>query len=59
LKATAGLNRNVRNGFLARLDHVRSIGRQLGSGVGMDMDILLSEFDLSVRARANSEKQEI
>jgi len=61
LKATAGLNRNVRNGFLARLDHVRSIGRQLGNGVGMDMDILLSEFDLSVQvqASANSEKQEI
>ena len=45
LKATDGLNRNVRNGFLARLGHVRSIGRQLGNGVGEDMDVLLSEFD--------------
>lgn len=50
LRATAGLNRNVRNGFLARLDHVRSIGRQLGNNVGMDMDVLLSEFDSSVHA---------
>lgn len=45
LKATASLNGSVRNGFLARLDHVRSIGRQLGYGVGEDMDVLLSEFD--------------
>ena len=45
LKATAGLNRNIRSGFLARLDHVRSVGRQLGNGVGEDMDVLLSEFD--------------
>jgi hypothetical protein len=45
LKAMAGLNRNVQNGFLPRLDHVRSIGRQLGNGVGEDMDVLLSEFD--------------
>ncbi len=45
LKATAGLHSNVRNGLLARLDHVRSIGRQLGNGVGMDMDVLLSECD--------------
>jgi len=45
LKATVGLNRKVRNDFLARLDHVRSTGRQLGNGVGEDMDVLLSEVD--------------
>ena len=45
LKAMASLHRNVRNGFLARLDHVRSIGCQLGNGVGEDMDVLLSEFE--------------
>lgn len=56
LKATANLTGNVQNGFLARLDRVRSIGRQLGSGVGEDMDVLLSEFDLSVHARGASRK---
>ena len=45
LKATAGLNRNVQNDFLARLAHVRRIGRQLGNGVGGKMDVLFSEFD--------------
>ena len=45
LKATAALNRNVQNDFLARLDHVRCIGRQLGNGVGEEMDVLLSKFD--------------
>ena len=30
LKATGNLTGNVQNGFLIRLDHVRSIGRQLG-----------------------------
>ena len=56
---TAGkLPGKVQDGFLARLDRVRCIGRQLGNGVGGDMDILLSEFDLSVHARANSRKQE-
>jgi hypothetical protein len=48
LEATANLTGNVQNGFLARLDRVRSIGRQLGNGVGEDMDVLLSKFDLSV-----------
>lgn len=45
LKATVGLNRKVRNDFLAWLDHVRRTGRQLGNGVGEDMDVLLSEVD--------------
>ena len=46
LNATANLTGNVQNGLFARLDSVRSIGRQLGNGVGEDMDVLLSEFDL-------------
>lgn len=54
LHAAGKLPSQVQNGFLARLDRVRRIGRQLGNGVGEDMDILLSEFDLSVHARANS-----
>jgi hypothetical protein len=56
LKATANLTGKVRNRFLARLDRVRSIGRQLSGGVGEDMDVLLSEFDLSVHARSASWK---
>jgi hypothetical protein len=59
LHAAGKLPGNVQNGFLARLDRVRCMGRQLGNGVGGDMDILLSEFDLSVHTRANSGKQEI
>ena len=56
LKASGNLTGKVQNGFLARLDRVRSIGRQLGNGVGEDMDILLSEFDLSVHSRGASWK---
>jgi hypothetical protein len=56
LKATANLTGKVQHGFLARLDRVRSIGRQLSNGVGEDMDVLLSEFDLSVHARGASWK---
>jgi hypothetical protein len=51
LKAAANLTGNVQNDFLSRLDRVRSIGRQLGNGVGEDMDILLAEFDSSFQAR--------
>jgi hypothetical protein len=54
LKATANLTGNVQIGFLARLDRVRSIGRQLANGVGEDMDVLLSEFDLSVLVRGGA-----
>jgi hypothetical protein len=54
LQATANLSGNLRNGFLARLNRVRSIGRQLGNGVGEDMDVLLSEFDLSVLGRGGA-----
>ena len=56
LKAAANLTGTAQNGFLTRLDRVRSIGRQLGNGVGEDMDVLLSEFDLSAQARGASWK---
>lgn len=56
LKAMANLTGKVQNRFLVRLDRVRSIGRQSGNGVGEDMDVLLSEFDLSVHARGASWK---
>lgn len=56
LKATADLTGKVQNGLLARLNRVRSIGRQLGNGVSEDMDVLLSEFELSVQARGASWK---
>ena len=59
LKAASNQTGKVQTGFLARLDGVRRIGRQLGNGVGEDMDILLSEFDLSVHARADSGRQKI
>ena len=51
LKVTANLTGKVQNGFLARLNRVRSIGRQLGNGVGEDMDVLLSEFDSPLRSK--------
>ena len=44
LKATAGLTGKVQHDFLTRLAHVQSIGRQLGYGVGDNMDILFSEL---------------
>src|SRR5215469_11788205 len=44
LKATASLTGKVQQDFLTRLAHVQSIGRQLGYGVGDDMDILFSEL---------------
>jgi hypothetical protein len=56
LKATANLTGSVQKGFLARLEHVRSIGRQLSNGIGEDMDLLLAEFDSSVHARSASWK---
>lgn len=57
LRAAGKLPSNVQKVFLARLDRVRRISRQLGNGVGESMDILLSEFDLSVQARAHSRKR--
>ena len=44
LKTTSDLNTKARKNFLTRLDRVRTIARQLGYGVGDDMDVLLSEF---------------
>ena len=54
LQAAAKLTGKVQNEFLARLDRVRNIGRQLGNGVGEDMDVLLSEFELSGHGRSAS-----
>jgi hypothetical protein len=51
LKAAANLTGRVQNDFLSRLDRVRSIGRQLGNGVGEEMDVLLSEFESSTCPR--------
>ncbi|MGO9088581.1 MAG: hypothetical protein ACLQBK_25530 [Candidatus Sulfotelmatobacter sp.] len=50
LRAIAKLATNVQSSLLTRLDRVRSIGRQLGYGVGDDMDVLLAEFDSSIHA---------
>lgn len=47
LKATASLTGSVKKSFLARLDHVRNISRQLGSGIGEEMDVLLAESELT------------
>lgn len=59
LKAASNQTGKAQTGFLARLDRVRRIVRQLGNGVDGRMDILFSEFDLSIRTRANSGKQDI
>ena len=47
LDATTILVPNVQSQFLSRLDQVGSIGRQLGYGVGDDMDVLLAELGSS------------
>ena len=52
LKASTKLTGKVQSGFLARLDRVRIVGRQLGSGVGEDMDVLLSEFESTTYTRS-------
>src|SRR5215831_8084178 len=57
LKTAANLTGNVQRGFLSRLDRVRSIGRQLGNGIGEDMDVLLSEFESSTNPRGISRKR--
>src|ERR1022692_1410624 len=41
----------VRNCLLGTLDQVRSIGRELGYGIGDDMDVLFAEFVSSSRRR--------
>ena len=47
LKTMAALPTNVQTSLLSRLDRVRTLGRQLGSGVGEALDVLLAEFDSS------------
>jgi len=51
LKIVAALPTNVQTSLLSRLDRVRTVGRQLGYGIGEDMDVLLAEFDSSFQAR--------
>ena len=51
LHTTRILAPNAQSQLLSRLDQVRIIGRQLGYGVGDDMDVLLAEFDSSFQAR--------
>lgn len=51
LKAAANLTGNVQSDLLSRLDCVRSIGRQLGNGVGEEMNVLLSKFESSTYPR--------
>ncbi|MGA7631315.1 MAG: hypothetical protein WCB11_11135 [Terriglobales bacterium] len=41
----------VRNRLLGTLDHERSIGHELGYGIGDDMDILFAKFVSSSRRR--------
>ena len=43
--------RTVRNRLLATLDHVRSIGHDLGYGIGDEMDVLFAKFVSSSRQR--------
>jgi hypothetical protein len=49
--ADAVNSRTVRNRLLGTLDHVRSIGHELGYGIGDDMDVLFAEFVSSSRRR--------
>jgi hypothetical protein len=44
LKISATLAANTQNGLLKRLDRVRSIGHELGYGIGDEMDVLLAEY---------------
>ena len=50
LRQTGHLDGKVRSNLLTRLERVQKIGRQLGYGVGDDMDLLLSEFDSAFRS---------
>ena len=54
LRTTTDLAANsetIRNRLLGTLDHVRSIGHELGYGIGDDMDVLFAEFVSSSRRR--------
>ncbi len=56
LKATTAVPINLQRSLVPRLERVRDIGRQLGYGVGDDMDVLLSEFDSAFPPRGASWK---
>ena len=54
LRTTTDLAANsgtVRNRLLGTLDQVRSIGHELGDGIGDDMDVLFAEFVSSSRRK--------
>jgi hypothetical protein len=54
LKTSTTLAANVQSGLLTRLDRVRSIGHELGYGIGDEMDVLLAEFVPSFQHRSAS-----
>lgn len=56
LKATTAVPINLQRTLVPRLERVRDISRQLGYGVGDDMDVLLSEFDSAFPPRGASWK---
>jgi hypothetical protein len=51
LQTTTNLTANIQSDLLTRLDRVRSIGHELGYGVGDNMDVLLAEFVPSFQPR--------
>ena len=51
LQTTKRLATDAQSKLHSRLDQVRGVGRQLGYGVGEDMDVLLTEFESSFQAR--------
>jgi len=51
LKTTTALPMNIQTSLLSRLDRVRDVGRQVGYGIGEDMDVLLTDFASSFQAR--------
>ena len=44
LKVAGNLTGKVQNGFLNRIDRVRTTGHHLAYGMGDDMDVLFSEL---------------
>jgi hypothetical protein len=52
LHTTGSLPANAQRGLIGRLDNVRNLSRELGYGVGDDIDILFSEF-VSTRGAFN------
>jgi hypothetical protein len=51
LRISTTLAADVQNGLLTRLDGVRSIGHELGYGIGDEMDVLFAEYVPSFQQR--------